>query len=86
MAYTLYDIPMHEQHRLADGVKAELSVIPVPKPVRGSKHGFKYSLALVVHGECILRFDNEAGKGDHFHLNGKESAYEFKSTWDRRFK
>ena len=28
-------------------------------------HGFKYRLAFVVNGVCVLRYDNEAGKGDH---------------------
>lgn len=43
----------------------------------GSAHGFKYRLAYVVCGECILRYDNEAGKGDHRHFGGKESTYLF---------
>ena len=30
--------------------------------------GTKYSLAYVVEGECVLRYDNEAGKGDHIRL------------------
>jgi hypothetical protein len=37
----------------------------VPRSVRTSGHEFKYSLAYVVEGECVLRYDNEAGKGDH---------------------
>ena len=27
---------------------------------------------LPVDGECVLRFDNETGKGDHRHFGGKE--------------
>jgi hypothetical protein len=34
----------------------------------GSEHDCKYSLAYVVAGECVIRYDNEAGKGDHRHL------------------
>jgi hypothetical protein len=26
---------------------------------------------------CVVRYDNEAGKGDHRHYQGKESAYAF---------
>jgi len=51
---------------------AELRVLLVHIAVRGSAHTFKYSLSLVVEGVCVLRFDNEAGKGDHYHLNGAE--------------
>ena len=56
---------------------AELVLWQVPKPVAGSKHSFKYRLAYVVKGECVLRYDNEAGKGDHRHWHGKESDYGF---------
>lgn len=36
----------------------------VPTPVPGSSHHFKYRLALIVNGECVMRYDNERGKGD----------------------
>ena len=32
---------------------------------------------LLVDGECVLRFDNETGKGDHRHFGGKEGHYAF---------
>ncbi len=44
---------------------------------RGSGHSFKYRLALVSEGICILRYDNEAGKGDHKHKDGREVPYRF---------
>ena len=56
---------------------ARLRVLRVPGSVRGSTHLFKYSLSLVVDGVCVLRFDNEAGKGDHYHFGEKEVAYRF---------
>jgi hypothetical protein len=31
-------------------------------------HELWYRLALVVGGKCVLRYDNEAGKGDHRHV------------------
>lgn len=51
----------------------------MPVPVRGSLHGYKYSLAYVVDGICVLRYDNEAGKGDHRHIGMTESPYRFVS-------
>jgi hypothetical protein len=45
--------------------------------VRGSGHAYKYSLALVAEGICVLRYDNEAGKGDHKHVANREVAYRF---------
>jgi hypothetical protein len=58
----------------------ELSVWKVPTPVRGSEHTFKYSLAFVVSGQCVLRYDNEQGKGDHRHIGEVEEPYEFSSA------
>ncbi|MBZ0169711.1 hypothetical protein MELA_01872 [Candidatus Methylomirabilis lanthanidiphila] len=56
---------------------AELVLWQMPKPVVGSTHDFKYRLVYVVRGACVLRYDNEVGKGDHRHMGGKESTYEF---------
>lgn len=55
----------------------EMTVWKVPEPVRGSVHGFKYRLALISEGICMLRYDNEAGKGDHKHAGEREAAYHF---------
>lgn len=68
---------MDEREVLAEGRFAELSVWQVPQLVRGSTHGYKYSLALVVDEVCVLRYDNEAGKGDHKHIGAVEVPYAF---------
>jgi hypothetical protein len=34
-------------------------------------------LAYVVSGICVLRYDNEAGKGDHRHIGATETTYAF---------
>ncbi len=51
----------------------------VPAPLRGSLHRYKYRLAFVVNEVCVLRFDNESGKGDHFHIGEREEFYQFVS-------
>jgi hypothetical protein len=56
---------------------AELVLWRVPKPVAGSAHAFKYRLAYVVDGVCVVRYDNETGKGDHRHVDGREIVYTF---------
>lgn len=71
------ELLLHERHRLAADAFAELRIWRVPRPVRGSGHDFKYALAYVVAGVCVLRYDNEAGKGDHRHLGGVETEYTF---------
>ena len=58
---------------------AELVIWQLPKPLEASLHSYKYRLAYVVEGECVMRYDNEAGKGDHRHLGAAEMGYKFKS-------
>lgn len=72
----------HERHVLAEDAFVEVVVWQVARPVKGSAHRFKYRLALVVAGECVLRYDNEAGKGDHRHVGQAEMVYRF-SGYDR---
>lgn len=59
---------------------AEVVVWRVPEPVAPSTHPFKYRLAYVVAGRCVLRYDNERGKGDHRHVGELEEPYEFSTA------
>ena len=61
------------------GIFVEIVIWRLPRSARGSAHPLKYRLALVVDGVCVLRYDNEAGKGDHRHLGDIETAYAFSS-------
>ena len=56
---------------------AEVVIWQVPRGIGGSAHVFKYRLAFVVSGKCVIRYDNEAGKGDHRHIGESEKAYRF---------
>ncbi|WP_367657810.1 DUF6516 family protein [Caballeronia sp. NK8] len=58
----------------------EVTIWHVPRPVPGCTHAYKYRLAYVVSNECVLRYDNEQGKGDHRHFVDGETAYEFTSV------
>ena len=68
---------LRERRVISEDAFVELVVWQVPSPVRSSAHAFKYRLALVVDGVCVLRYDNEAGKGDHKHVRGEQSSYSF---------
>ncbi len=57
----------------------ELVVWRVDVPVLPSTHMFKYRLAYVVAGECVVRYDNERGKGDHRHYGARQRVYDFAS-------
>lgn len=61
----------------ADGAILEVVVWKVPAPVPPTEHGYKYSAVYVVDGIRVVGFDNERGKGDHCHLDGKEVPYTF---------
>jgi len=69
---------LRERRVLGEDRYAEVVIWRVPSPVRGSAHEFKYRLAFVVDGICVLRFDNEAGKGDHKHVDDHEEPYTFR--------
>jgi hypothetical protein len=73
------ELLLAERFDLSGNSFVALRIWHFPTPVRGSSHRFKYSLAYIVCGECVLRYDNEAGKGDHRHICGDEKAYDFTS-------
>lgn len=73
------ELLMRERRVLAAGF-VEVVVWRVPAPLGGSIHDFKYRLAYIIDGVCVLRFDNEAGKGDHRHLGALEMPYAFTSV------
>lgn len=59
----------------------EVVVWLLSDPLPGCTHCIKYRLYYGVSGgECLVRYDNERGKGDHRHLQGKEEAYRFSSV------
>jgi hypothetical protein len=64
---------------LSEYAFAELVLWQLPEPLPGSTHSFKYRLAYVVKGLCVLRYDNESGKGNHCHFDGVESVFTFTS-------
>lgn len=63
-----------------DNAFQQLVLWRVPMPVRGSWHDYKYRFALVVDDVCVLRYDNEAGKGEHKHIGDRQFSYVFVDT------
>lgn len=49
----------------------------LPQPLVGSSHRYKYRLAYVVEEQCVIRYGNDATKGDHRHYGGREFKYLF---------
>jgi hypothetical protein len=52
---------LRERLVITERAFVEAVVWRVPQPLRGSSHAYKYWLALVSEGVCVLRYDNEAG-------------------------
>lgn len=67
----------HDKQVLSDGTLVEMKVWAVPKPVAGSRHTLKYSLFYGRDGERLVGYDNERGKGDHRHIQGRQEPYAF---------
>jgi hypothetical protein len=58
----------------------EFVVWKVPQPVPPTDHGHKYRAVYIADGKRVVGFDNERGKGDHCHLDGRELPYRFTSV------
>lgn len=61
------------------GVTVEMVVWSLPRALAERRHGLKYRLYCGRGGNCIVRYDNEAGKGDHRHYGNREENYRFES-------
>jgi hypothetical protein len=68
---------MRERLVLSRRAFVDIVIWKLPKPLAGSRHIFKYRLAYIANQRCVLRFDNEAGKGNHKHLDEIEVPYMF---------
>ncbi len=68
---------LHRKRLYDDGAIAEMKLWLVPGAVRGSNHSFKLYLYYGRHGNRLIGYDNEAGKGDHRHYGDREEVYRF---------
>lgn len=69
---------INRKENLANGGIIQAVVWELPLPLTGSLHRYKYRLYFGKSGTCLVRFDNEQGKGDHKHFKEIESPYLFK--------
>lgn len=68
---------MNRRIQIADNAFASIRILDVDPAILGSQHQYKYSLACIVDGECVMRYDNERGKGDHKHIHDREYPVTF---------
>ena len=58
----------------------EMVVWRLQQPVSGCIHLFKYRFYFGTDdGTCLVRYDNERGKGDHKHLANQQQPYIFQN-------
>jgi len=69
---------VRERRTLQDGCFAETVIWRVPWPVPPCTHRYKYRLVYIVDGRRVVGFDNERGKGDHYHLRSQQVPYVFR--------
>lgn len=62
-----------------DSLVVEMVIWELSDKTRERPHGLKYRLYCGRGGNCIVRYDNEAGKGDHRHYENREERYELTS-------
>jgi len=73
------ELIVRERYPHKAGGFAEIVIWQVPKPVPPCTHLFKYRLVFILNGIRVVGFDNERGKGDHYHFGGVERPYVFSS-------
>ena len=67
-----------EKYIYADGAVREMVLWQIPKKTAEKPHGLKYRLYYgLADGTCLVRYDNEIGKGDHRHFKDNEEPYRF---------
>jgi hypothetical protein len=71
---------INERVIISESTFVEIVVWEVPEANTGSAHYYKYRLALIVDQTCVMRYDNEPGKGDHMHIGDNESPYSFSTA------
>ena len=67
-----------QRYIYADGSVREMVLWRVPGRTPKGPHGFNYRLYygdLIVR--CLVRYDNETGKGDHRHIEGARGELSF---------
>ena len=65
------------KEEFAGGGIVETAVWEMAEATPDRPHSLKYRLYCGRNGECIVRYDNETGKGDHRHYGTREESYRY---------
>ncbi len=70
---------INKRIELSDGRILQQVIYQLPESTEERPHRLKYRLHCGLPGTCIVRYDNETGKGDHRHYGDREEPYQFVS-------
>jgi len=69
-----------DKYVFRDGVIREMIIWQLPSTDPERLHGLKYRLYYGYPDQCLVRYDNEQGKGDHRHYGKREEPYPWVSV------
>lgn len=70
------ELILHDKFVYRDGAIREMVLWRLPEPDSDRPHGLKHRLFYGYPGQCLVRYDNERGKGDHRHYMDNGVEYE----------
>lgn len=70
-------LALRRRETLPGGVVIEMVIWQLPVSTAERPHGLKYRLQAHRGGRTLVRYDNEAGKGDHRHCGRRAERYVF---------
>ena len=70
-----------DKYIYSDGAIREMIIWQLPEGTEDRPHGLKYRLYYGYPDKCLVRYDNERGKGDHRHYEDREEPYRFVSVY-----
>lgn len=72
-------IAILNQRKFLGDTVIEMVIWQLPQATADRPHGYKYRLYCGRAGRCLVRYDNETGKGEHVHYGDDERSYRFVS-------
>ncbi len=74
------ELLFRDKYLYMDGAIREMVIWRLPNTDSERPHGLKYRLFYGYPDQCLIRYDNERGKGDHRHDEDRETPYAFISV------
>ena len=74
------ELLFRDKYAYRDGAIREMVLWRLPHTDPERPHGLKYRLYYGGPGKCLVRYDNERGKGDHRHYLNQEELYNWISV------